>query len=119
MIVENTSFTLFRLCVSFRNNHLVEGYRSLSKLIQACEKIVLRADTFFGTMRLFRKSPKTGFLVSFLLGKSDFRVSGVFIELFFGNEKRGKILKLEQGRRLGPVILKFSSYVGKSKNVVF
>ena len=50
MIVENTSFQFFRLCASFRNFHLVEGYPFAFINDFGFKNVVLQAETFFAIM---------------------------------------------------------------------
>ena len=84
----NYLISVFLLFASFRNFHLVKEYPFAFKADFGLRKVVLRAETRFAIIELYRKNPKSDFFV-ILVGES-FRVSGVFLRVTFGTEKLGK-----------------------------
>ena len=63
LIVEITSFQYFRLCACFRNFHFVKEYPLAFIADFGLRKLVLRAETRFAIIELYRKNPKVGIFV--------------------------------------------------------
>ena len=75
---ENASFQLFSpLCV-FPKHSSGRRVTLNFKADIGLKKVVSRAEPFFVTKGLFRKSSKTGFLFH-CWGKNGFRLSGIFL----------------------------------------
>ena len=92
--VELTSFLIdsekylipvFLLCASFRNFYLFERY---------LRKVVLRAETCFAIIELYRKKITKLFFCDSCLRKSGFRVSGLTLGVIFWHWENDKSLKL-------------------------
>ena len=90
LIVEIASCQYFRLRASFRNFHLVKEYPLAFRADLDLRKVVLRAETCFVIIELYRKNLKINFFCHSCWGKSGFLVSGVFLEVIFDTEKMAK-----------------------------